>query len=119
MTTVFWQRTYANSAFRLETDTAMAYGYGVYVIWKPATSLLFARTIRVGSGDIRSRLLAHKADPQIFAHGRHDLRFTYCNPAVSLVPGIERYLAEQLHPLVGDRFPDAYQVPVNLPVLAA
>lgn len=117
MTSVFWYSGVGGHAFRLNNDIGMAHGTGVYIIWRPGTLLSIPRTIRVGSGVIQDRLRAHKADPQITYFGLHELRFTYCNPSVLLIPGVERYVAEQLRPEVGSRFPDVRPVWVNLPAL--
>lgn len=92
---------------------------GVYIIWKPALNLLqVPRVIRVGQGNIADRIAAHRADPAIAGHGP-GLRVTWAAVDVWSIDGVENYLATQLLPVVGDRFPVAIPIPVNLPNLAA
>ena len=90
--------------------------HGVYVLWVPGNVLAGPRYIRVGQGNIRDRVQAHLSDREI---GRFtDLRFSFAAVSVLQRDGVERYLADQLLPLVGDRFPDARAIPVNLPQAA-
>lgn len=84
---------------------------GVYVIWKPGNP---SRVIRVGQGIIADRLSAHRIDPQITQYG-NDLLVTWASVAAAYRDGVELYLAQRYSPLVGDRFPVAVPVPVNLP----
>ena len=86
---------------------------GVYVIWHSGPT---PRTVRVGQGDIKSRLNAHRLDRAIGAYRpQGGLWVTWAAVSPYALNGVERYLAEQLRPLVGDRFPDVTAIPVNLP----
>lgn len=87
---------------------------GVYVIWHDGTA---ARTVRVGqAAAIRERLAVHRYDPEIQAYQRQGtLLVTWAQVSPTQRNGIERYLSEQLQPLVGERYPDAAPIPVNLP----
>ncbi|MEQ8397892.1 hypothetical protein [Thalassobaculum sp.] len=83
---------------------------GVYIIWRNG------RWIRVGQGDIGDRLSDHQNDPEITAHRQFGTLYaTWATAPAVLMDGIERYLAEQIQPAVGQRFPDVPPVRVNLP----
>jgi hypothetical protein len=87
---------------------------GVYVIWHGGQP---PWTVRVGQGDIAERIGVHRGDQQVLAYRSYGtgLFVTWAAvPAYSL-DGVERYLADQLRPLVGDRFPNVVPIPVNLP----
>jgi hypothetical protein len=87
---------------------------GVYVIWHGGTP---ARTVRVGQAAvIRERLAIHRDDPEIQAYQRQGtLYVTWARASARQRDGIERYLSEQLQPLVGERYPDVAPIAVNLP----
>mgnify|MGYP003678116236 CR=1 FL=1 len=82
---------------------------GVYVIWEDGGD---NRAVRVGQGDIAKRLAQHRLDPAITQYGQ--LRVTWAAVAAQYRDGVERYLAENYSPLVGDRFPAAQPIAVNL-----
>ena len=89
---------------------------GVYVIWNPKIKSRGSNVVRVGQGDIEDRLTKHLKDPTITRYGKKDLLVTW-----AVVEGrkarrrIERYLADELNPRVGSRFPDETPIQVNLP----
>jgi hypothetical protein len=86
---------------------------GVYVIWHAGPT---PWTVRVGQGDIAARLGAHRNDTAITTHTiKGGLWVTWAAVQVPYLDGAERYLADQLQPLVGDRHPAVVPVPVNLP----
>jgi len=86
---------------------------GVYVIWHGGQT---PWTVRVGQGDIASRLGSHGGDAVITAHAsKGGLWVTWAAVQAASLDGVERYLADQLRPLVGDRHPAVLPVPVNLP----
>jgi hypothetical protein len=81
---------------------------GVYVIWEGN-----GRVIRVGQGKVKDRLAAHRRDQAITAYNN---LYTTWAPVISQYrDGVERYLANVLKPLVGDAFPNAQPIAVNLP----
>jgi hypothetical protein len=85
---------------------------GVYIIWyngKPG------KTVRVGQGIIRDRIAAHREDSQITKYSTNGLLITWAKISSDQREGVEKYLAVQLEPLVGDLFPDVDPIPVNLP----
>ena len=86
---------------------------GVYVIWYDGVP---GRYVRVGQGEIKERILAHRQDPKITGYAQSGtLRVTWAEVQAPFLNGVERYLADQLRPLVGDAFPDVAPIPVNLP----
>lgn len=89
---------------------------GVYVIWKPG-GLPSRNVICVGQGGIGDRLLARRGDYRVqFHEGVPGLLVTWAAvPDQRARDGVERFLADSLRPLVGDRHPDAAPVSVNLP----
>ncbi len=96
-------------AVNLEGET----DFGAYIIWHSGNP---ARVVRVGQGDIATRLRAHRLDTEITAYAAYgSLMVTWAVVPPRLVGGVERYLAEYWKPLVGDRFPEAQPIQVNSP----
>lgn len=86
---------------------------GVYVI---AYDALSPRVVRVGQGDIASRLSEHRNNPTIQRYRANGpLKVAWAALSGYQVGGVEVYLANVLRPLVGDRFPNVTPIPVNLP----
>ncbi len=81
---------------------------GVYIIWQGKGPV-----IRVGQGFIRDRIAAHRTDRAITAYD--NLYVTWARVSANYRDGVERYLANVLQPKVGDVFPDATPIVVNLP----
>lgn len=96
-------------------DLSNVISFGVYVIWKPpALALSTPQVIRVGQGNIAERIAAHRLDPEITQYGP-GLLVTWAEVLGYYVDGVEAFLAQQLRPAVGDRFPLAPPIAVNLP----
>ena len=100
---------------------------GVYVIWhgsqSPSGLGLFSapttipRVVRVGKGDIATRLKAHRGrGSDIAAYLLHTLYATWASVPEAQLDGVERFLADTYHPLVGERHPDVDPIPVTLPM---
>jgi len=87
---------------------------GVYIIWHEGNP---SKVVRVGQGNpIKDRLSAHRNDPQIVRYRVYGpLRVTWAFVPSSQRDGVEKYLADQWSPLVGDAFPDALPIAVNSP----
>lgn len=86
---------------------------GVYIIWHGGQN---PWTVYVGQGDIADRLTEHRSDPRILQYSSLGLFVTWAS--VTLQPvrnGIERYLAEQLRPRVGEANPNVPPIAANLP----
>ena len=87
---------------------------GVYMIWHGGDP--FGR-LDVGQGaPIRNRLSAHRDDPRIQAYAPSVLYVTWASVSALQRDGVEVYLANRYHPLVGDRHPDATPVNGQLPL---
>lgn len=86
---------------------------GVYLIWHEGNP---GRVVRLGQGDIANRLSTHRSDSEITAYAQHGtLRVTWAAVPSHQRDGVERYLADQWPPLVGDAFPNASPIAVNSP----
>ena len=86
---------------------------GAYIIWHGGQT---PRIVRVGQGDIANRLLAHSRTPEIRNYSLFgQLMTTWAAVPGPYLDGVERFLADRLLPLTGDRRPDAAPIPVNLP----
>lgn len=85
---------------------------GVYVIWYDE---FYINTVYVGQGAIADRIAKHQKDPEIQNYSNtYKLYFTCAEVAKEYRDGVERYLADELEPLVGKRHPDAHPIRVNL-----
>ncbi len=85
---------------------------GVYVIWHGGDT---PRTVYVGQGEIANRLTEHRSDPRVLLYQGNGLLVTWAAISQQYRSGAERYLSDQLNPLVGERRPEVEPVPVNLP----
>jgi len=86
---------------------------GVYIIWHGGQT---PRVVRVGQGDVAGRLSAHSRDPVITKYAQFGgLYTTWAAVPIAYRDGVERFLADRLNPLIGDRHPAVVPVPVNLP----
>ena len=86
---------------------------GIYVIWKPGDP---SRVVRVGQGVIVDRLGHHRNDRVIMQYDSNgSLRVTWAAVPERHLDGVEAFLAEAYEPLVGERFPQAAPIEVNLP----
>ncbi len=80
---------------------------GVYIIWSGED------VVRIGSGVIKDRLSDHRNNEEITAYS--DLKVTWAEIDNQSMQGAEVYLANELNPKVGDRFPNVDPISVNLP----
>jgi hypothetical protein len=85
---------------------------GVYIIWHGGA---VPRVVRVGQGDIRARVGAHRNDQVITRYSVHGLFVTWATVPAAQMDGVERYLANMWNPLVGDVFPNALPIAVTSP----
>ena len=113
MTRLVWIKSQANEWLSFERlNLSRISADGVYIIWyggpKPGT-------VRIGQGDISYRLKVHRTDPKILVYGSLGLYATWAEVPFAQQDGIARYLADELHPIVGDQDTDATPIPVNLP----
>lgn len=86
---------------------------GVYIIWHGGE---MPRCVRVGQGDIKDRLSAHRNDPEITQYRpQGGLFVTWAAVPASQHGDVEAFLANECKPLVGIRFPERTPIAVNLP----
>jgi len=85
---------------------------GIYIIWHGGQN---PATVRIGQGNIRDRLTAHKNDKEILAYANLTLYVTWSEVSSTNRSGVETYLANKLNPKVGERFPNEKAIEVNLP----
>ena len=85
---------------------------GVYIIWHGGSA---PKTVRVGQGNIRERLQAHRIDSEVQVYAHLGLYVTWASVPKNSRDGVEAYLAQKLKPIVGERFPDVAHISVNLP----
>ena len=94
---------------------------GVYVIWRPAEPKKKREVVYVGQGVIINRVKDHKRNPKILRGTRRGqaLRVAW-TPVKSKTKrdGIERHLADQFRPKVGERHPAVRPVKVAVPKLS-
>jgi len=111
-----WVKNTAGDWLQFETFTGLesVKTVGVYIIWHTGQN---PWTVYVGQGDVKDRLTSHRGDQRILAHRYGSaLRVTWAEVALGSVrDGIERYLANELKPLVGEKHPDVLPIPVKLP----
>jgi hypothetical protein len=89
---------------------------GVYIIWHEGNP---GQVVRIGQGDVSARLSQHRKDPAITAYAKHGtLRVTWATVSTAQRDGVERHLADQWPPLVGDAFPNVAPIAVNSPFAA-
>jgi hypothetical protein len=91
---------------------------GVYVIWSEDADGSRKTAIYVGQGKPVAECLArHRDEATITRHERNGrvLRATWAKVRKEERGGAERYLADTLRPLEGDRWSSDSPVPVNLP----
>ena len=78
---------------------------GVYIIWY-WDNLGIPVPVRVGQGNLRDRLAAHRRDPQIQAYAHLNLLVTWTDVLPPFRNGVEAYLGKVLKPRVGSSIPE-------------
>jgi hypothetical protein len=115
MSTLTWIKSTQNEWLFFESfsDLADIKTAGVYIIWHGGQN---PRVVYVGKGDICARLTAHRNDKTITAYNQSGPLFvTWAAVPAAQQDGVERFLADRLKPLIGDRHPDVAPIPVTLP----
>ena len=109
-----WVKSQADTWLEFETfNLDSVKSKGVYMIWHGGNP---GKVVYVGQGDVRSRLATHRADVEICGCRRFGtLYVTWAEVPAAQRDGVERYLADQWNPLVGDVYPDAAPIAVNSP----
>jgi hypothetical protein len=95
-------------------DTAKASENGVYVVWHEGNP---GRVVYIGQGaPVGARIAAHRSRKDIMAYAnKGKLRVTWAAVPAAQRDGVERHLADQWSPLVGDAHPDVQPIAVNAP----
>lgn len=87
---------------------------GVYLIWSDEER----KVVRVGSGEIRVRLDAHKKNTEIKKHTKLRVVCAEVTDEKEML-GIENYLAYIYTPVIGDAYPNVKPIEVFLPQIDA
>lgn len=93
---------------------------GVYIIWLPGSGRRRREIRYVGQGHIRYRINYHRYNGVITAgtYNGRNLRVAWARiNSQRRRDGVERFLADQLNPRFGDRYPNVDPIRVRLPVL--
>lgn len=69
---------------------------GVYIIWSNEV------VVRLGSGEIKDRIADHRDNEEITEYP--NLKVTWAKVNANQMEGVEKYLANTLNPVVGERF---------------
>ena len=86
---------------------------GIYIVWHGGQN---PRTVYVGQGNIAERIAVHRSDPSFLQYSSLGLFVTWASvPGQAARDGIERYLADQLRPMIGEAYPNVPPVGANLP----
>lgn len=90
-------------------DLTNIHAVGVYIIWHGGEN---PRIVRVGQGNIASRLTAHRMNHQIMRFSDFGpLMVTWADVADPMERGgIERFMAQQFKPIIKDRVPAVHPV---------
>lgn len=85
---------------------------GVYIIFN------HQHVVKIGQGDIGSRLSCHQHDFSITQHSNayFPLYVTWTQLPIKYLDGVEVFLGNWYRPIVGERFPDVQPIRINLPV---
>ena len=86
---------------------------GVYIVFYYENEYIY--TVYAGQGVIRDRFYAHRKDRRIQQYASKTLYITWAKASEDDQDGIERYLHDELKPLVRDRSPDTDPIEVNFP----
>jgi hypothetical protein len=98
------------------SDRSLANVDGVYVIY--TRHWIGNQVIRVGQGRIHERAAAHSVDQSVVqSMYPGTLKIQWAHVPAVYRDGVEAFLAQQLAPIVGERFPNVPPVVVNLPGL--
>ena len=118
--TVSWARPPRDGWYGFEWANLRRLGtqQGIYILWYPETDKHSFQVAYVGQGIIRARIQHHRGNWSRIRDRiiPKRLRLTWTVvPCRRCRDGIERYLVEVLQPEVGEVWPQALPIRVNLP----
>ncbi len=97
-------------------DLSTVSGDGVYVIWYVDDELDDDVYVYVGQGTVKERLESHRTNHDVqFYKNLGTLYVTWAKVPSQKRDGVEKYLADELRPVEGERHPDVDPIEVNLP----
>ena len=98
-------------------DLSTVSGNGVYVIWYVDDDMDQVY-VYVGQGILRERLESHRTNDDVQCYKNLGTLYVTCAKVTSQKEryGVEKYLANELLPLEGERHPDVIPIEVNLPM---
>lgn len=110
-----WVKSIDAKWFNLaKLDLTHIHTTGVYIIWHGGSN---PRIVRVGHGNIASRLTAHRMNHQIMRFGDYGpVMVTWADlPDLNRREGVTRYLTEEFLPLIKDRVPEVAPILASSP----
>lgn len=110
-----WMKSIDNKWLNFnQLDLTHIHAVGVYIIWHGGEN---PQIVRVGQGNIASRLTAHRMNHQIMRFAsRGPLMVTWAEiPEPARRDGIESYLVQQFSPLIRDRVTEAPPIAARSP----
>ena len=114
--TIDWVKNQNGNSYKLDelnlSSNHFDYMTGVYAICHGGYT---PRTVRVGQGFIRDRLQAHRQDQAVQYYAHLGLYVAWASVPTDSLNGVEAFLAQELNPLLGERFPNVFPIAVNLP----
>ena len=114
--TINWVKNQDGNLYKLDelnlSSNHFDYMTGVYAICHGGNT---PRTVRVGQGFIRDRLQAHRQDQTVQYYANLGLHVTWASVPKNVLDGVEAFLAQNLDPILGERFPNVLPIAVNLP----
>ena len=97
-----------------DLDLSTVDSEGVYIIGCEYEGHII--TVYVGQGDVADRIDCHRSNDEITEYRESGpLYVTWADVSARRRDGVERFLADELDPLVGSAHPDVDPIEVNLP----
>jgi hypothetical protein len=85
---------------------------GVYIIWYGG---LHPATVCIGRGNVRYKLISHRAQPEVLQFKEHNLFVTWAMVGEGDQDGVEQFLREHYPPLICKKMAQVRSITVNFP----